>query len=114
VCLTRCLCFWKAVRQPNSSIVLLHRKNSYSLKWAAGALRCRAALPRRAATPARTNILTPEKKKGPLGVTDRPKSREETPKEGNKTVAGLAGTYLTVRRTIGKRFLLHCRSPVTA
>ena len=43
----------------------------------------------------------------------RPKSREETPKEGNETdelVAGLASCNLDVRRTKCKGFLLHCRS----
>jgi hypothetical protein len=43
----------------------------------------------------------------------RPKSREETPKEGSETndrVAGLAISYVDVRRTKSKRFFLHCRN----
>jgi hypothetical protein len=32
----------------------------------------------------------PARKKGPFGGTDRPKSREETPKEGSKTSDAIA------------------------
>src|SRR5262249_9010802 len=55
--------------------------------------------------------------KGAEVTTVRPKSREETPKEGND--AGNQSCrprlpYLDVRRTKGNEKFLHCRSPIPA
>ena len=55
--------------------------------------------------------------KGAARRTVRPKSREETPKEGNEVsekLTNLARQNLDVRRTKRKAILLHCRSHIAA
>ena len=44
----------------------------------------------------------------------RPKSREETPKEGSKTIARLAREKVDVQRTKRNRNFSHCSNMLTA
>ena len=50
------------------------------------------------------------KRKEAARLPVRPKSREETPKEGNETIARLVRHKVDVRRTKRNRIFLHCRT----